>query len=674
MRRGFRLLGIAVLALRLASECSAADLETARQIIVSGRTTDQSPSISLTLQPPDGLPVPSWTTNTDAAGAFSAPVKLFPGLNTIRIDSGSASEERHVDVQVDAPAIRVELTWAGHRQDYDLYVNNVYYGETDVDGGVLDRDTIDQQEPATENITFARAAAGLYKVYVNYYLSHTPSASDPVPTTVKIYVNDDEVFTETRTITEPEEGIDDGRGTWSVCTLVVHSGEESGGYQVAENGLRDLLPQKTLLHRISPRTGFSVESLSGPTAGDIFLPVGRSAQVTAKGTINTGTSNEQSDVDLIEKFESSDESVVVVDDLGVVTAVAAPGDATITAGDAGPQVVVHTVGAKFEAQPGKINFGFDPRVRDHPDGTLTDAPWASVVKGSTRDVVSLVIPNWADKMKLFVVPDRGQPVEVNVAPKTGFVNGANNLTLSSPSGGTDSVTTATVEVHVLDAQGADTGEIVAKLHVMALPPRTLSVGIYRVGDDRPRDDGQPRMLPPTTPTNTDIKNELNDLFTQAGISFTISGDSRPVPNVPFDDNNYGAVDSIELDAIDDAVNGFAAPRCIVLAEQSGTTSGGGPFPRGMGLNDAASKGCIVFVANSGVYAPTIASHEIGHLLGLSFYGPPSGPGVSAAQAKHDNGSFPAGTASLMQNANSTGRWLGHDDWRVANEFMKDHLQ
>lgn len=107
-----------------------------------------------------------------------------------------------------------------------------------MDGGVLDRDTIDQEEPATENITFARAAAGLYKVYVNYYLSHTPSASDPVPTTVKIYVNDDEVFTETRTITEPEEGIDDGRGTWSVCTLVVHSGEESGGFQVAANGLR----------------------------------------------------------------------------------------------------------------------------------------------------------------------------------------------------------------------------------------------------------------------------------------------------------------------------------------------------------------------------------------------------------------------------------------------------
>lgn len=50
------------------------------------------------------------------------------------------------------------------------------------------------------------------------------------------------------------------------------------------------------------------------------------------------------------------------------------------------------------------------------------------------------------------------------------------------------------------------------------------------------------------------------------------------------------------------------------------------------------------------------------------------PGVSAAQAKHDNGPFPTGAQSLMQNGNSTRRRLGHDDWRIANDFLKDHLQ
>jgi hypothetical protein len=229
------------------------------------------------------------------------------------------------------------------------------------------------------------------------------------------------------------------------------------------------------------------------------------------------------------------------------------------------------------------------------------------------------------------------------------------------------VTTATIEVHVMDEDGDDTGNILAKLHVMALPPRTVPVGIYRIGDDRLRDNGQPRMLPPTTPTNNDIKNELNDLFAQAGISFTISSDSKSIPNLPFDDDGSGEVDSWEIATIDQAAAGFDAPLRLVLAEKYGLTSNGDPFPRGIGLE--TPRACLVFVHDSGIYAATIAGHEIGHLLNLSFY--------SHDDAKHDPGPFPAGTEGLMQpgsGSNHPGRWLGHDDWRTANETAKVTLQ
>jgi hypothetical protein len=171
----------------------------------------------------------------------------------------------------------------------------------------------------------------------------------------------------------------------------------------------------------------------------------------------------------------------------------------------------------FQAREGEINHGFDPRVtQDDP------WPWASVVKGALSNAVKVMLPGNAAQMKLVVVPEGSEGATIDVTPKDGFKNGDNNITLSSSADG-DSITTATVEVHMFNEQGSDTGEVVAKLHVMALPHRTVSLGIYRVED--PSSSNQEVG----GPTNAQIKELLDSIYQQAGVEFQIvSSDSGPL--------------------------------------------------------------------------------------------------------------------------------------------------
>jgi hypothetical protein len=48
---------------------------------------------------------------------------------------------------------------------------------------------------------------------------------------------------------------------------------------------------------------------------------------------------------------------------------------------------------------------------------------------------------------------------------------------------------------------------------MASPPRTIAIGLYRIGDDRDKINGTgPRALPPDGPASSAVIQELNDLF------------------------------------------------------------------------------------------------------------------------------------------------------------------
>jgi hypothetical protein len=106
-----------------------------------------------------------------------------------------------------------------------------------------------------------------------------------------------------------------------------------------------------------------------------------------------------------------------------------------------------------------------------------------------------------------------------------------------------------------------------------------------------------------------------------------------------------------------------------MADKKGLKSTGELFPRGVGLE--ATGACLVFVRDSGQYTPAIVGHELGHIFNLSFY--------SRDDEMHDPGPFPSGTEGLMKPGGGVdhpemGRWLGHDDWRVANEILKTNFR
>lgn len=339
------------------------DLETARSQTISGTALAGSEFLTLTLNPLDAGGASSLQSFEISAAneTFSHPLKLFPGRNSIEVTGASGSQQIEVSVDVAAPAVRVQLTWAGKKQDYDLYVNDVYYGNTGADGGSLDRDVINQEEPATENITFDQAEGGLYRVYVNYFKDNEDDNDGdgepdgaPQPTTVKVFVDDEEIYTRTRTISETDQlgaSLDgDGKSVWNVCTVVIHSGDVSGGFTTTSAGYRDILPQKTVLSTsISPRTDFEIESFSGPNGSQpIVVPIGGSAQVTATGVLNQDSDNQQTDMTILEQFSSDAETIATIDALGVVTGIS-PGEANVSCvGFNGGSITVIPTRATFE--------------------------------------------------------------------------------------------------------------------------------------------------------------------------------------------------------------------------------------------------------------------------------------------------------------------------------------
>lgn len=380
------------------------DLETARQQTIQGNVSDESNTITLRLSPLDASPsAPISYEVPVSGGAFSKQIKLFPGKNDIEVLSASGSQTIQVSVNVKAPRLRVELRWAGGKQDYDLYVNNVYYGNTESDGGRLDRDVTysdpDKQPPdptpGVENITFEAAPGGLYRVYVNYYTDNDlddegePKGS-PQSTTVRVFVDEQEVHSATKTISEYEHlgGISgNGDSVWNICTLVLHSGQTSGGFTLDSAGFRDILPQKTVLSTsISPRTDFVISSLTGPNGtNEVILPIGGSAHFDATGTVNSGSQNEQTDRKIIEQFFVSDSATADIDSLGVVTGLD-PGQTEVDAfGYSGNAIPLFVVAVTYEES--YPNSGFDRLTR--PNWLMVPVSGTNNVKATTNPAAAL---------------------------------------------------------------------------------------------------------------------------------------------------------------------------------------------------------------------------------------------------------------------------------------------
>jgi len=235
-----------------------------------------------------------------------------------------------------------------------------------------------------------------------------------------------------------------------------------------------------------------------------------------------------------------------------------------------------------------------------------------MVKGIVRDVVKLVVPADAERMKLVVVADPDQPLEIDVDQKTGFTNGDNGLELIGLSGN-DSVTTATIEVHVLDAEGSGTVNIAFD---------TFSDNFVAARDDR------------VEPEEYDtIANAPSDQSGRARLFLAANSGVANDDAIPIDQRKYAR----------------------------GDTPPGKPY-------------CFVFTktgVNNDLIAELNSAHELGHVLGLTAVLPAaagqhdSGPFPSQTSDTF-GGPMHAGTGT-----DQPGLWLAHEDWRAANNKAKE---
>lgn len=153
-------------------------------------------------------------------------------------------------------------------------------------------------------------------------------------------------------------------------------------------------------------------------------------------------------------------------------------------------------------------------------------------------------------------------------------------------------------------------------------------------------------------------------------------DSQSFGNLSYDDYTSskvaahdGLVQEEEFDTISGLVPRPAATARLILANKTGDSlhqDDMPPYVRGDANRDLDSG--IVFTTEGAGVSDLLAAHELGHLLGLSIVRPPD---------PHDPGPFPAATSStfggLMHAGEGTdqpGLWLGHDDWKKANETAR----
>ena len=320
-----------------------------------------------------------------------------------------------------------------------------------------------------------------------------------------------------------------------------------------------------------------------------------------------------------------------------------------------------------------INQGFDPRPGQ--DGR---SPWASVVKGKTNESVKLVLPQNAADLKLFVVDDGSGTDVVDVMPKEGLKPGDNDIQLIGKTSGGDSVTTTTIEVR----QGNETGNLVAKLHVMVLPPRKVSLGIYRIQASASSDQEV------GGPSNTEIKTLLDDVYKQAGIEFEIVTPQSPAIIIAYDTYNSppaatpgdGRVQPEEYGSIVSDSRVADGKMRVFLAANSGVPKDDSvpPDQTEFARGDTPQGGAYSFVFtktghNSNLIATLNVSHELGHVLRLS---------VAALldNANHDLGPFPPETIDTFggvmhpgKGTDQPGLWLPHEDWEQANTAANNFL-
>lgn len=317
--------------------------------------------------------------------------------------------------------------------------------------------------------------------------------------------------------------------------------------------------------------------------------------------------------------------------------------------------------AEFKAREGEINHGFDPM---HIDGPPKYAPpWASVWSDGTSDVVKLVISPAENAGDVELQIEDGEEF-VQVSPTDNFTEGETNLTLLGLGSGE-------IQKATIHAICKSTGEIIGTLKVMILPLRTITLGIYRVTDSN--SEG---TAPLDAPSDEDILADLNDVYKQAGIQFTIAvSEDRDVHYDGYvedpDNPGHGTADLDQINGgfgPDEEIGAFSGHswagtfRIAMIKQSSDTTWAGGTISGG-----ALSPGAILVTSFGSV--ALIAAHEIGHWLELST----RNIVPDDEEGPHDGPPWPEGTEGFMKTrSGAPGRWLRHTDWEQANKSAADH--
>jgi len=220
---------------------------------------------------------------------------------------------------------------------------------------------------------------------------------------------------------------------------------------------------------------------------------------------------------------------------------------------------------------------------------------------------------------------------------------------------------------VIEARLKGTNHVCAKLNVMVLRLRTVSIAFHRI-----EDPNSESTAPVSTPNNDAIISTLNDIFRQCCIAVTLASGSSATHYITYDTNKDGRAQQSELESafdFGDPAWGFGNVD-IWLLKRSGipyAPPNEAYYIRGI----LVVSGGVVFLENASGYADVAVAHEVGHFLDLSADGAYSSDG-------HDNGPWPSGTTALMRSGtpqNGTlpvpGKWIRHTDWRAANNAVGD---
>jgi len=331
------------------------------------------------------------------------------------------------------------------------------------------------------------------------------------------------------------------------------------------------------------------------------------------------------------------------------------------------------------AIPTGLNYGFEP-------GSPCAPAWASVVRGagnSTKNVRAVVNVNTTPAVQIKVKQPNPNN-RLDVTPKNQNLTDAETvMTLWGGNAPGDPLLEQVVPGEIEAADTGNGGAVLDTLTVAMLPElESIPVAIFRVWDsisEMPA-GGQPGVH--NTPANNEIVEELNKIYTQAGVRFSLDANGSEDLALRYDDIQPSVNDRMVTDAEMNQVvaqlqNKPGKLKIVLMNRSNMDYASPDPNFKVAAQSLQGAKISFLFIQTilnrPGEVVKTVAAHEIGHLLDLTCR--------NADAGGHDTGAAPQGTDLLMKpgtpvggNAPTLGRWLPHEDWIRANERAKVLLQ